>query len=306
MQPTLIIMAAGMGSRYGGLKQLDRLGPGGETIMDYSIYDALQAGFGNIVFVIRKDFMADFEQVFTPRYGHHFSFEWVTQELDDLPAPFVPPAERTKPWGTGHALLVTSEKVNTPFGIINADDFYGKDAFRVLANFLKRKDLEPGACAMVGYRLENTLSRSGTVSRGICRQNRDGFLESITERFEIRKENSERIVSTIKNPDGTHSEIELAGQDLCSMNCWGFHPSVYTKAEQLVKQFLEKHGNHLSEEYHLPTLVNDIIQTKEGSCRVLETKARWFGVTYRDDRPQVIARLKALHTEGIYPTPLFP
>ena len=306
MQPTLIIMAAGMGSRYGGLKQLDRLGPGGDTIMDYSIYDALRAGFGKIVFVIRKDFQTEFEQICASRYGKHFPFEFVTQELDGIPPPYTPPAGRTKPWGTGHALLVTSEKVNTPFGIINADDFYGKDAFHVLAGFLNRNDLPPGSCAMAGYRLENTLAPSGPVSRGICTRNNRGFLVDIVERLGIRKESDGRILCTATHEDGTQEDLELAANALCSMNCWGFLPDIYPKAKRLVAQFLQEHQNDLVSEYHLPTLVNDTIQSENGTCRVLETTARWFGVTYREDRPGVVAQLEALHTSGNYPTPLFP
>lgn len=305
MQPTLIIMAAGMGSRYGGLKQLDGLGPGGETIMDYSIYDALKSGFGKIVFVIRESFREDFNSVCVSRYGNNFPFEFITQELDDIPAPFSPPTERQKPWGTGHALLTTAKCVNEPFGIINADDFYGRDAFRVLGRFLSRDDLMPGSYAMVGYRLENTLSPSGPVSRGICQHDNNELLTDVVERFKIRKENNGRIYCTIPEQLGSQAELELRSDDLCSMNCWGFLPDVYPKATTLVTRFLEQHATEPASEYHLPTMVNDIIKSGEGTCRVLPTDARWFGVTYREDRPGVVKQLESLHREGLYPSPLF-
>jgi len=305
MQPTLIIMAAGMGSRYGGLKQLDGLGPNGETIMDYSIYDALKSGFGKVVFVIRESFREDFNRVCVSRYGNNFPFEFITQELDDIPAPFSPPARRQKPWGTGHALLTTAKCVNEPFGIINADDFYGRDAFRVLGRFLSRNDLAPGSYAMVGYRLENTLSPSGPVSRGICQHDADELLTDVVERFKIRKENDGKIYCTIPDNPQSQPDLELRADDLCSMNCWGFLPDVYPRAAALVTLFLEKHATEPASEYHLPTMVNDIIKSGEGTCRVLPTDAKWFGVTYREDRPGVVKRLEALHREGLYPSPLF-
>ncbi|HPW78853.1 MAG: hypothetical protein BWX62_01244 [Bacteroidetes bacterium ADurb.Bin037] len=306
MQPTLVIMAAGMGSRYGGLKQFDGLGPNGETIMDYSIYDALRAGFGKIVFVIRESFREEFDRVCVARYGSHFPFEFVTQELQDIPAPYTPPPGREKPWGTGHALLATSKCVNTPFGIINADDFYGRNAFAVLAEFLKRKDLTRGSYAMIGYRLENTLSPSGPVSRGICRMDENGLLTDVVERFKIRKQENGQIVCDIPAKEGETVSMELDADDLCSMNCWGFLPDVYQKAEHLVKKFLANHVHEATSEYHLPTLVNDIIKSGEGTCRILRSNSHWFGVTYREDRDGVVARLARLHREGLYPDPLFP
>jgi len=306
MQPTLVIMAAGMGSRYGGLKQLDRLGPNGETIMDYSIYDALRSGFGEIVFVIRESFSKEFNRVCVSRYGSHFPFRFVTQELDHIPAPFSPPPGREKPWGTGHALLTTGSYVDTPFGIINADDFYGHDAFRVLSEYLTQKNLTEGSYAMVGYRLENTLSPSGPVSRGVCKPDRNGLLTDVVERHKIRKEESGKILCSVPGNNGEVADLELDPGDLCSMNCWGFLPDIYPKATKLVSEFLERHVQEPASEYHLPTMVNDIIKTGEGTCRVLSTNARWFGVTYREDRDGVVARLRALHDEGLYPNPLFP
>ena len=305
MRPTLVIMAAGMGSRYGGLKQLDGLGPNGETIMDYSIYDALGAGFGKIVFVIRESFREEFNRVCVTRYGRSFSFEFVTQELEDIPAPFTPPAGREKPWGTGHALLTTAKCVDTPFGIINADDFYGRDAFCVLHDFLVRKDLEQGACAMVGYRLENTLSPSGPVSRGICHSNSEGLLTDVVERFKIRRYDNGKIYCTVPGNNQDPQLLELSPGDLCPMNCWGFLPDVYPKAKRLVTEFLAQHIQEPASEYHLPTMVNQIIRSGEGNCHVLNTKAHWFGVTYREDRAGVVDRLHSLHRTGLYPNPLF-
>lgn len=305
MRPTLVIMAAGMGSRYGGLKQLDTLGPNGETIMDYSIYDALQAGFGRIVFIIRGSFREEFNRVCAARYGNSFPFAFITQELADIPAPFSPPAEREKPWGTGHALLTTSRCVNEPFGIINADDFYGRDAFRVLHDFLVRKDLGKGSCAMVGYRLENTLSPSGPVSRGICHSNREGLLTDVVERFKIKRYDNGKIYCTIPGNKQEATLLELQPGDLCSMNCWGFLPDIYPKARRLVTAFLEQHILEPASEYHLPTMVNQIIKSGEGNCHVLQTDASWFGVTYREDRDGVVSRLQSLHREGLYPNPLF-
>ena len=305
MRPTLIIMAAGMGSRYGSLKQMDGVGPSGETLMDYSIYDALEAGFGNVVFVIRKDFMDQFKQLCAKQYGNNFPYDFVTQDLDKLPVGMVPTPGRTKPWGTGHALWVTAEKVDKPFAIINADDFYGKDAFCVLADFLKQQNENSGSYAMAGYRLENTLSPSGPVSRGICSRNQEGLLTSVTEHYGIQKESNGTIVSHTVLSDGTKEYHQPAADALCSMNCWGFLPDIYEKTTQRIRQFLTQYRSDLSSEYHLPTLVNEVIQAEEGTCRVLETTAQWFGVTYKEDRPEVVDRLAALHKSGAYPTLLF-
>lgn len=306
MQPTLIIMAAGMGSRYGGLKQMDGVGPSGETLMDYSIYDALEAGFREVVFVIRKDFMDDFRQLCAHRYGNRFPYDFVTQDMDKLPGGIAPAQGRTKPWGTGHALWVTAEKVDKPFAIINADDFYGKDAFRVLHRFLVQQGKRSGSYAMAGYRLENTLSPSGPVSRGICSRNTAGLLTSVTEHFGIQKDGNGNIASHTVLNDGTKKYHQLSADALCSMNCWGFLPDIFDKATQRVTQFLTQFKNDLSAEYHLPTLVNEILQSGEGTCQVLETTAQWFGVTYKEDRPEVVSRLAALHERGSYPAPLFP
>ena len=304
MQPTLVIMAAGMGSRYGGLKQFDGLGPNGETIMDYSIYDALRAGFGKIVFVIRESFREEFDRV-CGALRIAFPFEFVTQNYRIYPLHILL-LRAGKTLGTGHALLATSKCVNTPFGIINADDFYGRNAFAVLAEFLKRKDLTRGSYAMIGYRLENTLSPSGPVSRGICRMDESGLLTDVVERFKIRKQENGQIVCDIPAKEGETVSMELDADDLCSMNCWGFLPDVYQKAEHLVKKFLANHVHEATSEYHLPTLVNDIIKTGEGTCRIHRSNSHWFGVTYREDRDGVVARLVKLHREGLYPDPLFP
>ena len=234
MQPTLVIMAAGMGSRYGGLKQLDRLGPNGETIMDYSIYDALRSGFGEIVFVIRESFSKEFNRVCVSRYGSHFLSgssprNWIIYR------PFFSSPGREKPWGTGHALLTTGSYVDTPFGIINADDFYGHDAFRVLSGYLTQKNLTEGSYAMVGYRLENTLSPSGPVSRGVCKPDRNGLLTDVVERHKIRKEESGKILCSVPGNNGEVADLELDPGDLCSMNCWGFYPTSTRKPQSLFR-----------------------------------------------------------------------
>lgn len=296
MQPTLVIMAAGMGSRYGGLKQLDPLGPNGETIMDYSIYDALKSGFGKIVFVIRKSFREDFYKVCLSRYADNFNYAFVEQELDDIPTAYQVPEGREKPWGTGQALLASAKEVTTPFGIINADDYYGRNAFEVLGQYLSQDALPKGAYSMVGYRLDNTLSPSGTVSRGICQMDTNGLMTSVAEHLKIGRNEEGKIF------DG---DFPLKDDDLCSMNCWGFLPDVFDTFRTAFCQFLDTRGQELKSEFLLPTIVNQILKEGTGTCRVLKTDAQWFGVTYREDRESVVARFKALHESGIYPNPLF-
>ncbi len=296
MQPTLVIMAAGMGSRYGGLKQLDPLGPDGETIMDYSIYDALRAGFWKIVFVIRKSFYDDFSKVCLSRYANRFDYAFVTQELEDIPQPYTVPQGREKPWGTGQALLSSAKEVNTPFCIINADDYYGPQTFDVMCKYLSQDALPARSCAMAGYVLANTLSPSGTVSRGICRTDSRGFLTSVTEHLKIGR----RADGSIYDGD-----VPLDEEDLCSMNCWGFLPDVYDTFRTSFKEFLAASGKELKSEFLLPFIVNQMLAAGTATCRVLKTDSRWFGVTYREDRPAVMERFAALHRDHTYPTPLF-
>lgn len=294
-------MAAGMGSRYGSLKQMDGLGPGGETIMDYSVYDAIEAGFGKVVFVIRESFAADFKDVFSAeRYKNKIKVAYVLQELDKLPAPFTPPKERTKPWGTNHAILMAKESIDTPFAVINADDYYGRDAFRVLANFLRETESASNTYAMVGYQLGKTLSESGAVSRGVCSTDEHGFLTGVVERTHI-----ERTPAGIfyKEADGTTAE--LADKTTVSMNMWGFTPKYFHESELQFLDFLKKNGNELKAEYFIPTVVNTLVREKKAKVQMLHTDSQWFGVTYPGDRPMVVEKLHALIQQGVYPEKLW-
>ena len=296
MKPTLLVLAAGMGSRYGGLKQMDGVGPHGETILDYSVTDAIRAGFGRAVFVIRSSFAEQFKQhVNAERYGNRIAVEYVYQELDKLPAGFTVPAGREKPWGTNHAILMAKDAIHEPFAIINADDFYGRDAFEVMARHLETLDGTAGRYCMVGYRLENTLSENGTVSRGVCETDANGLLVGMTERTSIG-----RTPNGIEYKDTDGSMHPLAADATVSMNLFGFTPDYFAKSEALFVDFLREHGSELKSEYYIPFAVNTFIHRGEATMTVLKTTAQWFGVTYKEDRPQVVARLQALHDAGEY------
>ncbi len=295
MKPTLLVLAAGMGSRYGGLKQMDGVGPNGEIIMDYSINDAIRAGFGKVVFVIRHSFEEEFKsKINEEHFGNRIAVEYVYQELDKLPEGFTVPEGREKPWGTNHAILMAKEVVNEPFAIINADDFYGADAFKVMADHLKTLDGQKGKYCMVGYRLENTLSENGTVSRGVCNVDADGMLIGMTERTSIERAEKEIIYN---DADGKHN---LPADATVSMNLFGFTPDYFEESEQLFIDFLKERGGELKSEYYIPFAVNTLINNGKADMKVLNTTAQWFGVTYQEDRPMVVARLKKLHDEGIY------
>lgn len=290
MTPTLLVLAAGMGSRYGGLKQLDRLGPNGETIMDYSVSYALEAGYGKVVFVIRKSMEADFREHILFKYIDRIPVEYVFQELDVLPAGFTVNPERIKPYGTAHAILVAKNAVKEPFTVINADDFYGRDAFRVMADFLRQpQDASAPQFAMVGYRLENTLSENGTVSRGVCTADEDGHLVSITEMTKIQRENG-----VIRNnaPDGTVTELD--GRTPVSMNFWGFTPLFFEKLDEMFCQFLAANNENPKSEFQIPTVINYFLQSGAACINILDSDAQWFGVTYQADRDYVVSRLKEL------------
>lgn len=303
MKPTLFVLAAGMGSRYGGLKQLDRLGPNGETIMDYSIYDALQAGFGKIVFVIRKDFEQDFREKVLSKYEGHIPVEVVFQSVDALPEGFTCPADRSKPWGTNHAVLMGKDVINEPFAVINADDFYGRDAFRVIAEALNKKDLDKaGDYCMVGFRVGNTMTENGSVARGVCSVSADGLLERVTERTAISYDPDHRIVFT---DDADGSEQTLDPMTPVSMNLWGFTPDYFRFSEREFVKFLERDLNTPKAEFFIPLVVDTLIHSGEATVKVLDTDSRWFGVTYAADRPAVVEKLAALHADGTYPSPLF-
>ena len=299
MKPTLFILAAGMGSRYGGLKQLDGLGPNGETIMDYSVFDAMRAGFGKVVFVIRKDFEEDFRNVVLSKYADHVQCEVCFQGIDNLPEGFTRNPERTKPWGTNHAVLMAKDIINEPFMVINADDFYGKESFEVMAKFLVEVNGEQGRYCMAGYRVGNTLSEHGTVSRGVCATDKMGFLTDVVERTAIENKNGH----VVYQDNGV--DIEIPFETPVSMNMWGFTPEYFTYAEEAFKAFLTENSQELKAEFYIPTLVNDMIKSGKATCQVLDTTAKWFGVTYADDRQMVVDKIQALVDAGVYPNKLF-
>ena len=299
MKPTLFILAAGMGSRYGGLKQLDGLGPSGETIMDYSIFDALRGGFGKVVFVIRHHFEQDFREKVIKKYENIIPVEIVFQELNYLPEGFDLNPEREKPWGTNHALLMGRDIIKEPFAIINADDFYGKESFKIMADYLKQLEGINNSYCMVGYRVGNTLSESGGVARGICETNDDGFLTSVVERTHI-----ERIDGVIKYKEN-NDWFEIDENTPVSMNMWGFTPDYFELAEERFKVFLNKNKDNLKAEFFIPLPVNDLIQSKTIRVKVLDTPDKWFGVTYANDRPEVVEKINKLINDGVYPARLF-
>lgn len=299
MKPTLFVLAAGMGSRYGGLKQIDGLGPNGETIMDYSVFDALRAGFGKIVFVIREDFAEDFKRVVLAKYEGKVPCEICFQSIDKVPAGYTYTPERKKPWGTNHAVLMGKDVIKEPFAVINADDFYGKESFAVLAEFLNEVADKQNQYCMVGYRVANTLSEHGSVSRGVCETNAEGHLTNVVERTSIERKDGQIFFT-----DGG-VDYPIADNTPVSMNMWGFTPEYFDYVEEAFKTFLQEHGQELKSEFYIPTLVNDLIVAGKASCKVLDTTAKWFGVTYSDDRQMVVDKIAALHAEGVYPTPLF-
>lgn len=299
MKPTLFILAAGMGSRYGGLKQIDGLGPNGETIMDYSVFDALRAGFGKIVFVIRKDFEDAFRKAVLSKYEDKVPCEVCFQSIDKVPEGCTYTPERQKPWGTNHAVLMGREVINEPFAVINADDFYGKESFEVLADFLRSVEGKKNEYCMVGYRVMNTLSEHGSVSRGVCVTDKDGYLTDVVERTKI-EEVGDKIVFT---EDGVDTVIDP--HTPVSMNMWGFTPEYFDYSLDAFKRFLAEHGQELKSEFYIPTLVNELIKAGKASCKVLDTTAKWFGVTYSEDRPQVVMKINELINKGVYPHKLF-
>lgn len=303
MKPTLLLLAAGMGSRYGGLKQLDGLGPNGETIMDYSIYDAIQSGFGKIVFVIRKDFEQEFRSKVLSKYEGHVPAEIVFQSLDALPAGFACPEGRVKPWGTNHAVMMAKDVIREPFCVINCDDFYNRDAYRVMGRFLS--SLPEGSTntyAMVGYRVGNTLSDNGTVARGICSKDEQGHLTTVVERTEIM-----RVDGPVCYKDEQGQWVAVDDNTPVSMNVWGFTPDYFAHSEEYFKGFLsdEKNMQNPKAEFFIPLMVNKLITDGTSTVEVLDTTSKWFGVTYAADREGVVARIQQLVDEGVYPSKLF-
>ena len=301
MKPTLFVLAAGMGSRYGGLKQLDGLGPNGETIMDYSIFDAIRGGFGKIVFVIRRDFEQDFRDKVLSKYEGHIPVELVFQAIDDLPAGFTCPADRAKPWGTNHAVLMGKDVIKEPFAVINADDFYSRDAFAVMGKWLSElPEGSTGKYSMVGFRICNTLSENGTVARGVCAKNEAGMLTDVVERTEIM-----RVDGTICYKD-ENGEWQPVGEETpVSMNFWGFTPDYFQYSEAQFVDFLKENIDKPKSEFFIPLVVDTLINSGKATCEVLDTTAKWFGVTYAADRPGTVEKIQALVDAGEYPNKLF-
>jgi dTDP-glucose pyrophosphorylase len=300
MKPTLLVLAAGIGSRYGGLKQIDPVGPAGETIIDYCLYDAIRAGFGKVVFVIRHDIEKDFKEAVTSKFQNRITIEYAFQELDKLPPGFSVPAGRKKPWGTGHAILMAADQIREPFAMINADDFYGAESFRVLAKYLQTLAPTSNAYSMVGFVLRNTLSEHGTVARGICRVDANRKLTNVVEMLKIAKAGT--AASNLEDPA---RPVALTADEYCSMNMWGFTPTLFGHLADEFPKFLSQFGQQEKSEFLIPSVVNTLVQTGRVSVEVLPTGSSWFGVTYKEDRPTVLASIRALIDKGEYPPQLW-
>ena len=298
-KPTLVILAAGMGSRYGGLKQIDSFTPEGDTIIDFSLYDALRAGFGKFVFIIRKSFEVEFKEIFNKKLEGKAEVAYVFQELDSVPEKFVNP-ERTKPWGTGHALLMAKDAVQENFAIINADDFYGAEAFQVMAKSLAEKDKESYDFNTMAYLLKNTVSDHGYVSRGECQVDESGYLVDVTERTHI-----EKIDGELMRKDDAGKFIPIDENTVVSMNFWGFTPKCFEFGGQLFETFLAANTENLKAEFYLPSIVNEILKSGKASVEVLKSDAKWFGVTYKEDKAIVQKAIEGLKERDIYPTNLW-
>ncbi|MCR5759715.1 MAG: nucleotidyltransferase [Bacteroidales bacterium] len=310
MKPTLLVLAAGMGSRYGGLKQMDGLGPNGETIIDYSIHDAVEAGFGKVVYIVREFFKEGMMEHVKQKYagvkcpdGEPLKFDFVCQELNKIPAPFTVPENREKPWGTAHAVLMAKDVIHEPFAVINGDDYYGRDSFKVLADWCRAHEKTEGEYCIVGFELENTLSENGSVSRGICFYDDKNILTGIAEHLNIVKEADGNVYGD--NSVSGENHVKLAAKALCSMNMWGFTPDYFTKSEASFVTFLTEHRTEPKKEYYIPYAVDVLVKGGEARCEVLSSPSRWFGVTYKEDRPGVVAKFAELVKEGIYPSPLY-
>jgi NDP-sugar pyrophosphorylase family protein len=301
MKPTLLILAAGIGSRYGGLKQLDQIGPSGETIIDYSIYDAIQAGFGKVMFIIKESIEDDFKETFVERLKDRIAIDYVFQETWMVPEGIVIPDNRSKPWGTGHAVMMADGKINGPFAVINADDFYGRGAFMTLADYYR--DWTPAKATdycMVGYRVANTLSEFGAVSRGVCQPDAGSFLVDVVERTHI-----ERREDGIAFKNEHDQFVAIPGDSIVSMNFWGFTPSFFGFLTRGFESFIKKNAENLKAEFYIPTVVNELIRSQQATVRVLQSNEQWFGMTYKEDRDAVVKSIRELVRKGIYPENLW-
>jgi len=299
MKPTLLILAAGMGSRYGKLKQMDSFGPNGETIIEYSIYDAIAAGFGKLVFIVRDSFKSEFETYFRSKLAGKIDMEFVSQELDNVPEGLTYAEERQKPWGTAHAIWVARHVINEPFGVINADDYYGVEAYSQLASFLTNIN-DDGDYAVVAYYLRNTLSDHGTVNRGVCTLNEEGHLIDVKECVKVKRDAD----NVIRYPLGDDSEV-LTEDTLVSMNMWGFLPSYFDHCESMFIDFLKNEGMKLTSEFYIPTLIDYLIKNNILNVEVIDTESDWFGVTYQEDKPFVMEKITTLIENGVYPKNLW-
>lgn len=297
MKPTLVVLAAGMGSRYGGLKQVDPVGPSGEAILDYSVYDAIRGGFGKVVFIIRRDFETEFKEKVGKKYEGMIEVDYCYQDINDLPEPYKVPEGRVKPWGTAHATRAARSVVREPFAVINADDFYGRDAFAKLGAFLSAA--EPMRFAMVGYRLDLTLSENGSVARGICKVSPEGMLEGVTEMTKLVRDGD-----MAANLENEAEVVKVSLDSRVSMNLWGFTPELFDELERRFPLWLELNGAKEKSEWYIPFVVDELIREGKADCRVLPTESSWFGVTYREDKPYVTSEIGKLVAAGEYPADL--
>ena len=300
MKPTLVVMAAGVGSRYGGLKQIDPVGPNGEIILDYSVYDAMRAGFGKVVFIIRRDIEKDFKAIIGSHFTGRINVEYVFQELAGLPAGFSVPADRKKPWGTGHAILCCKNAVNEPFGVVNADDLYGARSYKILADYLSKLNPAGNDYAMVGFKISNTLSDHGHVTRGICEVDGQGMLKTVVERFKI-----EKAPNGARYQDEKEQWTPLKGDAIASMNMWGFTPTLFRFLEQKFPLFLKDAVNNPKAEFLLPSVVDGLIKARMVTMKVLDTPEKWLGITYKEDKPEVVRNVGDLVKNKTYPSPLW-
>jgi UTP-glucose-1-phosphate uridylyltransferase len=300
MKPTLLVLAAGMGSRYGGLKQIDPMGPSGETILDYSVFDALRAGFGKVVFIIRPDFEQDFRERIAAKFAGKIDVGFAFQTIDQLPSGFSVPVGREKPWGTTHAILCARDAVDTPFAVINADDFYGRDSYAKLGHYLAALSNDFTAYAMVGFTLKNTLSEHGTVARGVCQTNADGNLTDIQELTKITK-----LTHGAEHRGDDGKVVALTGEEPVSMNMWGFTPAIFPQLEADFRAFLTTQGSEMKSEAYIPMSVGSLIRANLATCQVLRSDSTWFGVTYREDKPIVQASIAQQVSSGAYPPSLW-